>query len=100
MFTDSPPRQPKLQFFLDSERRKAVLLPDDCRLVKIARSIEAAMKTGIRKTFSKSAMIFLEQHQGSTKYRKALSRFLRLGRFGSVSPRPSSFSVTIILTPC
>ena len=45
MFTDAPPREPDLRFFLDSDRIKAVPLPDDGRLVNIAGAIEVAMKT-------------------------------------------------------
>ena len=45
MLTDSPPRKPKLKFFEDSDRLKAIRLPDDGRLVKIAAALEAAMKT-------------------------------------------------------
>lgn len=45
MLTDSPPRKLNLKFFVDSDRLKAISLPDDGRLVKIACDIEAAMKT-------------------------------------------------------
>src|SRR5215471_13352043 len=45
MLTDTPPRNPNLKFFVDSDRLKAIPLPDDGRLVKIAGAIETAMKT-------------------------------------------------------
>lgn len=45
MLTDAPPRKPNLKFFTDSDRLKAIPLPADGRLVKIAGAIEAAMKT-------------------------------------------------------
>src|ERR1041385_3982224 len=46
MLTDAPPRKPNLKFFEDSDRLKNIPLPEDDRLVKIAGSIEVAMKTG------------------------------------------------------
>jgi hypothetical protein len=45
MLTNAPPRKANLKFFADSDRLKAILLPHDGRLVKIAGAIEAAMKT-------------------------------------------------------
>lgn len=45
MLTDSPPRKPNLKFFADSDRLKAISLPNDGRLVKIACAIDSAMKT-------------------------------------------------------
>ena len=45
MLTDSPPHKPNLKFFTDSDRLKAISLPGDGRLVKIAGAIERAMKT-------------------------------------------------------
>jgi hypothetical protein len=45
MLTDSPPRNPNLKFFTDSDRLNAIALPGDGRLVKIAGAIETAMKT-------------------------------------------------------
>jgi hypothetical protein len=45
MLTDSPPRKPNLTLFVESDRLKAIPLPDDGRLVTIADSIQTAMKT-------------------------------------------------------
>jgi hypothetical protein len=45
MLTDTPPRKPNLRFFVDSDRLKAIPLPNDGRLVKTASAIEVAMKT-------------------------------------------------------
>jgi hypothetical protein len=44
MLTDAPPRKPNLKFFVDSDRLKAIPLPDDGRLVNIVSAIEVAMK--------------------------------------------------------
>jgi hypothetical protein len=45
MFTDCPPRKPNLRSFVDSDRLKAMPLPNDGKLQRIAGGIEAAMKT-------------------------------------------------------
>ena len=44
MLTDAPPRRKNLQRFVESDRLKAVTLPPDGRLLRIAGAIETAMK--------------------------------------------------------
>jgi hypothetical protein len=46
MFTDSPPRDSHRAGFLKSDELKTLALPDNGSLPSIAKSIEAAMKTG------------------------------------------------------
>lgn len=46
MLTDAPPRKKNRQSFAESDRLKALALPQDDRLRRIASAIEAAMKTG------------------------------------------------------
>src|SRR5215471_13801749 len=45
MLTDSPPRNPNLNLFVNSDRLKSIPLPHDERLVEMAGTIAAAMKT-------------------------------------------------------
>jgi hypothetical protein len=46
MLTDAPPRRKNLQRFLDSDRQRAIELPQDIRLAQIAAAIEFAMTEG------------------------------------------------------
>lgn len=100
MLTDAPPSKPNLRFFVDSDRLKTIPLPDDRRLVKIAGTIEVAMKTEDRNDVRQVCEDFLELRQIFTRYLDAASVCLRPGRFGFVSTQPQSFSATITPTPC
>jgi hypothetical protein len=44
MLIDSPPREPKLMAFNESDRMRTIRLPDDTVLPMIAKSMEAGMK--------------------------------------------------------
>jgi hypothetical protein len=46
MLTDAPPRRKNLQRFLDSDRQRAIELPQDTGLAQIAAAIESAMTEG------------------------------------------------------
>jgi hypothetical protein len=46
MITDAPPRNASRAGFLENDRIRALDLPQNGRLLKIAKSIESAMKTG------------------------------------------------------
>ena len=46
MVTDSPPRKKNRQLFTESDGLSTLRLPQDDRLQRIAKGIEAAMKTG------------------------------------------------------
>jgi hypothetical protein len=59
MLTDAPPRRKNLQSFLDSDRLKALPLPQDARLPAIAASIESAMAAGSASGVARACEQFL-----------------------------------------
>jgi hypothetical protein len=59
MFTDSPPRRRNLKLFVESDRIHSLPLPQDDRLLTIARSIEAAMQTGEMQEIGRASQEFL-----------------------------------------
>ena len=60
MITDAPPRKKNLQSFTESDRLNTLRLPQDDRLRRIARAIEAAIKTGRTKEVLRVSGEFLD----------------------------------------
>lgn len=70
MLTDAPPRKKDLRLFLESDRLNTLRLPADDRLLRLATSIESAMKTGSTR----------EVRQASEEYIAVASEFFQVSR--------------------
>lgn len=67
MLTDAPPRSKAREGFMESDRIKTLELPENARLVKVAKQIESAMQTGRTMEVRAACIEFLAQ--ASSHYR-------------------------------
>ncbi len=100
MLTDVTPRKANRARFLESERIRALDLPQDGCLLAIAKSIESAMKEGENADVRNACAEFLATHQSSTEHQTVMSECLQPVRYEFVKTGRPNSSATTIPKPC
>ncbi len=100
MLTDAPPRNRNRAGFLESDRIRALDLPQNGCLLTIAKSIESATQKGKLPMAALPAGSFSEKQQNSTESRNAAFACSQPDRCECAKTGRGSCSATTTRRPC